>query len=73
MCEYSGWNPYATLETAQETVNGFIDSYDDEHTYSWIMDKDDVIVGTIGAYDYKDDHIPVWRTISFIAAIAVCV
>jgi len=53
--EYSGWNPYATLETARETVRGFIDSYDDEHSYSWVMDIDDVLVGTIGAYDYKAD------------------
>ena len=59
MCEYSGWNPYATLESAQETVRGFIDRYEDEHTYSWVMDIDDVIVGTIGAYDRKDDHIEI--------------
>ena len=59
MYAYSGWNPYASLEMAQETVRGFIDSYDDNHTYSWIMDVDDVIVGTIGAYDYKDDQIEI--------------
>lgn len=29
MYAYSGWNPYATLEMAQETVRGFIASYDD--------------------------------------------
>ena len=56
---YSGWNPYATLEMAQETVRGFIDGYKDEHVYSWIMDIDDVIVGTIGAYDYTDGQIEV--------------
>ncbi|MBQ9268748.1 MAG: GNAT family N-acetyltransferase [Oscillospiraceae bacterium] len=59
MYKYSGWNPYATLEMAQETVRGFIDRYDDEHVYSWIMDIDDVVVGTIGAYDFKDDQIEV--------------
>ena len=59
MYKYSGWNPYATLEMAQETVQRFIDSYDDEHSYSWVMDVDDVLVGTIGAYDYKDDRIEV--------------
>ena len=59
MHKYSGWNPYATLEMAQETVRGFINSYDDEHVYSWIMDIDDVFVGTIGAYDFKDDQIEV--------------
>ena len=56
---YSGWNPYATLEMARENVRGFIDSYEDDHTYSWIMDIDDVIVGTIGAYDDKDDQIEI--------------
>ena len=59
MSKYSGWNPYATLEMAQKTVQGFINCYDDEHTYSWVMDIDDVIVGTIGDYDYKDDQIEV--------------
>ena len=59
MCEYSGWNPYATLEMAQETVRRLIDSYEDGHIYSWVMDVDDVIVGTIGAYDYKDNQIEV--------------
>ena len=59
MYEYSGWNPYATLEKARETVQGFIRRYDDERTYSWVMDIDDVIVGTIGAYDYNDDQIEV--------------
>ena len=57
MDRYSGWNPYATREMAQETVRRFIESYDDEASYSWIMDVDDVVVGTIGAYDYRDDHI----------------
>ena len=59
MYEYSGWNPYATLEMARQTVRGFIDAYKDEHVYSWVMDVDDVIVGTIGAYDCKDSHIEV--------------
>lgn len=59
MYQYSGWNPYATLKMAQETVSRFIAGYDNEHFYSWVMDVDDVLIGTIGAYDYKDDHIEV--------------
>ena len=59
MYKYSGWNPYATLEMAQETVRQFIDGYDDDHFYSWVMDVDDVLVGTIGAYDYDNDQIEV--------------
>ena len=55
MSKYSGWNPYATLEMAQETVRRFIDSYDDKRSYSWIIDFDDELAGTIGAYDYKYD------------------
>ncbi len=57
--QYSGWNPYATPEMARETVRRFIDSYDDSHSYSWVMDSDDVLAGTIGAYDYKDNRIEV--------------
>ena len=59
MYQYCGWNPYATLEMAGETVRGFICGYEKEHVYSWVMDVDDVIVGTIGAYDYKDDQIEI--------------
>lgn len=59
MNQYSGWNPYATPEMAKDTVRRFIDSYDDEHFYSWVMDVEDVIVGTIGAYDYRNDQIEV--------------
>ena len=59
MCRYSGWNPYPTLETAQDTVDRIIAGYDDEHSYSWIMDTDDVIVGTIGAYDFTGSQIEV--------------
>lgn len=57
--KYSGWNPYATLEAAQETVRRFIDSYNNEHVYSWVMDIDDVVTGTIGAYDYENGRMEV--------------
>lgn len=59
MDRYTGWNPYATQETARETVRRLIDSYEDAHSYSWVMDVDDVVVGTIGAYDYKQAQIEV--------------
>ena len=59
MYRYSGWNPYATLEMAQETVQEFIKSYEKDHSFSWVMDVDSVVVGTIGAYDYEDGRIEV--------------
>ena len=59
MYKYSGWNPYATLEMAQETVNRFIASYEEEHSYGWVIDVDGVLYGTIGAYDFEDDRIEV--------------
>ena len=61
MDKYSGWNPYETPEMTQDTVRRFIDSYNNEHSYSWVMDKngDDVVVGTIGAYDYNNGQIEV--------------
>lgn len=59
MYKYSDWNPYATLEMAQQTVQRFIGSYGDEHSYSWVMDVDGVLIGTVGAYDYNNDQIEV--------------
>lgn len=57
--QYSGWNPYASPEMAEETVRGFMDSYRDRHFYGWAIDSEDVLYGTIGAYDYQDDRIEV--------------
>ena len=64
MYKFSGWNPYATPEMAQETVREFISSYDDEHFYSWAMDIDGVLVGTIGAYDYDGETIEVGMSVA---------
>ena len=64
MYKYSGWNPYATLEMAQETIKRFMDSYDDDHSYAWVMDVDDVVVGTIGAYDYDGSQIEVGLSVN---------
>lgn len=53
--KYSGWNPYATPEMARRSVQQFMAGYAaEDHTYSWVIDVDDVIVGTIGAYDYTE-------------------
>lgn len=57
MYKYSGWNPFATPEMAKESVQEFIDSYEDEHSYFWVMDYEGVVVGTIGAYDYECGRI----------------
>ena len=59
MYQYTGWNPYETPEMAQETVRRFIAGYEDKHFYGWVIDSEDVLFGTIGAYDYKDDRIEV--------------
>ncbi len=55
MFEYSGWNPYQTNAMAMQTVETFIDSYDDPHFYGWGIAHDGELIGTIGAYDYDAD------------------
>ena len=52
MFEYSGWNPYATLEMAEGTVAEYIASYADPRAYAWAVEHDGRLVGTVGAYDY---------------------
>lgn len=55
MFRYSGWNPYATREAAEETVRRFMDSYDDDHFYGWAIVREGELIGTIGAYDYDPE------------------
>lgn len=52
MFRYSGWNPYATPEQAQETVRRFIHSYADPRFYGWAIEREGRMIGTIGAYDH---------------------
>ena len=52
MYEYSGWNPYASPEMAEETVQKFIESYDRTDFYGWAIEHEGSLIGTIGAYDY---------------------
>lgn len=67
MFEYSGWNPYATMEMAEDTVREFIGSYEKPSFYGWAIclqesypdgtfgelnEKACGLIGTIGAYDY---------------------
>lgn len=52
MYEYSGWNPYASVEMAEKTVREFIDRYSDPSFYGWAIEHQGNLIGTIGAYDY---------------------
>lgn len=54
MFEFSGWNPYATEEMAAETVQHFIDSYEDARFYGWAIESGGELIGTVGAYDYDE-------------------
>lgn len=55
MFEYSGWNPYETREMARETIQGFMDKYDDEFFFGWAIESNGDLIGTIGAYDYNEE------------------
>lgn len=63
MFEYSGWNPYATIDMAKDTVERFIDNYKDPHFYGWAIEMNGELVGTIGAYDYDGNQIEVGLSI----------
>lgn len=66
MFRYTGWNPYATAEMAEETVREFIDSYDNPHFYGWALELEGILVGTIGAYDYDPESNSIEVGISII-------
>lgn len=52
--KYTGWNPYSSLEAAKKTVENFITQYENDHFYGWAIEVDGQLVGSIGAYDYKE-------------------
>ena len=39
MYRYSGWNPYATADLAEEKVQDFIRSYSREDFYGWAIEQ----------------------------------
>lgn len=55
MSRYSGWNPYASLEMAQETVERFIRDYEKPAFYGWAIEYNGELIGTIGTYDYDSE------------------
>lgn len=49
MLRYTGWNPYSSLAATKDFLSNAIASKED---YSWVIEEDESIIGTIGAYDY---------------------
>lgn len=55
MTRYTGWNPYATKEMAEQMIRNHLEHYDDPHYYAWAVEWEGALVGTVGAYDYDSD------------------
>ena len=55
MSTYTGWNPYSTLEAAQQKGENDLVEVEQGKLYSWIITAEGTPVGTIGAYDYDPD------------------
>lgn len=53
MWRYSGWNPFATVGMADQSVRGALAAYADPHFYAWIAEHEGMIVGNASAYDYQ--------------------
>lgn len=53
MSRYTGWNPYATLESATSKIEHDLTSKG--IVYSWVIEHAGQVVGSIGAYDYDPD------------------
>lgn len=68
MSRYSGWNPYATSEMAANTVREYLESYDNQAFYSWAIEQDGKLVGTIGAYDFDAEQNSIEVGLSIVEA-----
>ncbi len=56
MTEYTGWNPYETLEDAKCAVQRFMDEDGRNGSFSRAIEYEGKLAGTIGAYDYDDEN-----------------
>ncbi len=56
---YEERNPFDSAEAAWATVRRTVGRYDDPHFYSWVMEIEDVVVGTIAARGGGDGGIEV--------------
>lgn len=57
MMRFTGWNPYASSESAEQLVAETIQSYEHGSTdYSWKIVREGSPVGIIGAYDFDRDE-----------------
>lgn len=54
MSQYTGWNPYETLEAAEAKLTA--DLCDESESYSWTIDFEGRPVGIVGAYDFREDE-----------------
>ena len=55
MFKYSGWNPYATRQMAEETIREYMNNYEDDHFYGWAVEHAGILIGTVGAYDFDPE------------------
>lgn len=62
MLRYTGWNPYSSLDATRDFLLKAIASKEE---FSWVIEEDGYIVGTIGAYDYcsQDESIEIGYSI----------
>lgn len=56
MRTYTGWNPYPSLEATKELVENTIKSYENPRTYSWAIEREGKMIGTIAGYDYHEQE-----------------
>ena len=56
MFNYTGWNPFHTLESTRDMLLMYIDRYDNfDGNYAWVIEDGGRAVGTFGAYDYNSE------------------
>ena len=62
MLRYTGWNPYSSLAATKDFLSKAIVSKEE---FSWVIEENGNIVGTIGAYDYcsQDESIEIGYSI----------
>lgn len=54
VCEYMSWNPHETFEQSRQKVDKWINEYQNEDNYHWVIEFDGQAIGDIAVRDFSD-------------------
>ena len=56
VAKYMSWSAHASVEVTKAVLSAWVSDYANENYYHWAIEKDSVIIGTIGVHHIETAH-----------------